>query len=245
MPIDTDKDILSIYNLDFFPEKDFLAVFDVDETLINLKSMFSFLEFYYVNKIGIYHGTKAYQLKIKEIKKMTLLKSREEINRDFYRFFYGEKLSYLESCAEQWFDKVSREKGFFLKESCWLLKNMRSYGAKIVFLSGSAEFILRPIVRNLGGGDVLSITLGTKDGYVTGEIEGFQTIGSGKRDALKDYIKKKKLSMENAWAIGDHISDLPFLEMARYPCIMSGNKDLEDIAQKKNWPILNNKKFAE
>jgi len=244
MSVDAGKDILSIYNLNSLPEKDFLAVFDIDETLINIKSMFSFLKFYYVRKYGFYQGTAIYQLKINEVKKLTNIKSREEINKEFYRLFYGEKICYLKCCAEQWFDNANKGSIFF-KESCFLLKTLRAHGAKIVFLSGSAEFILSPIVSYLGGGDILGITLEIRDGYATGEIEGFQTIGSGKRDALASYIKKKNISMDNSWAFGDHISDLPFLEMASYPCIMAGNKDLEDIARTKKWPVLSNKNIAE
>jgi HAD superfamily hydrolase (TIGR01490 family) len=216
-----------------------IAVFDVDETLIAVKSMFAFLRFFLMARYGAEEGLVEYGRERERLERLRRMNTREQVNREFYRVFRNQALSDLQQIAESWFDdEISTRPDFFIPETCALLEHYRQNDAIIVFLSGSADFILQPIVRHLGGGEVLAVQLDAVDGVATGELEGIQTIGQGKRDALDAFLARNRLSMARSVAVGDHISDLPFLEMAADPMVIAGDRDLEMVAHARGWKIM-------
>lgn len=217
----------------------FLAVFDVDETLIRAKSMFAFLRYLLVAEKGSVEGIAEYVRQLEHIQELRRTASRETVNREFYRLFKNKNIAVLRETARAWFEhETSDDERFFIPETCALLARCRRQGAVIVFLSGSADFILDPIVRHLGGGHVLAIQLQVVCGIATGELEGIQTIGSGKRVALEQFVRDRGLSFANSIAVGDHTSDLPFLEIADRPHVVSGDDELARFAREKNWQII-------
>ncbi|OWK25028.1 hypothetical protein AJ87_14830 [Rhizobium yanglingense] len=164
---------------------------------------------------------------------------REQVNREFYRLFRNTDLNHLRRLARDWFtDEMASNADLFIPETCRLLEQYRRQGAIIVFLSGSADFIIEPIARHLGGATVLAIHLADENGIATGELAGIQTIGAGKREALEAFVRENALSLAGSVAFGDHISDLPFLEIVDHPVAVGGDQELERVAHQNGWPIL-------
>ena len=76
------------------------AFFDVDETLINIKSMFDFFNFWCKENnehIKLHNYMANFQ---SEVKKGT---PREHLNREYYRQFAGISYKALEEAGERWF----------------------------------------------------------------------------------------------------------------------------------------------
>lgn len=187
-----------------------IAVFDVDETLIPIKSMFSFLAFAMNAKLGKAAGEEAYALFCAEIGKNRISLPRETVNRLFYRVFKGWAFTELEKLAEQWWDQIQPQNRW-IPEVVSTLKHHQKAGHPIVLLSGSADFILKPISKALAVDVTLAIRLGKMhDNLCDGEILGIQTIGQGKQEAL---AQLESLAEINATIVGygDHESDLAFL----------------------------------
>ena len=186
------------------------AVFDVDETLIPFKSMFVFLEYAMKSKLGSEQGAHSYRAFRAEIDQYRVTFSREEVNRLFYKVFKGWSFAELERLALSWWRQIPSEQKW-IAESVEALRSHQRQGHPVVLLSGSAEFILRPVSRDLGADIILATTLDmSEDGNCSGEIKGIQTIGDGKRQALAqiECIFGVDLSLVG---YGDHESDLPFL----------------------------------
>lgn len=189
-----------------------VAVFDVDETLIRCKSMFSFLEYALVAKMGAAEGRRAYLLVLDDLRRARIDLPREAVNRQFYRALSGWSLAELSELAVGWFDSY-RDRDLYFPETCARLRWHQAQGHRTVLLSGSAHFIIAPIARDLAVDDVLAISLCQRaDGTTDGEIEGIQTIGQGKADALSCYLAQFD-HLSDVVGYGDHESDQPFLSI--------------------------------
>lgn len=186
------------------------AVFDVDETLIPFKSMFVFLEYAMKSKLGEEQGAQSYRVFRAEIDQYRATFSREEVNRLFYKVFKGWPFAELEQLALSWWRQIPSEQKW-ISESVEALRSHQRQGHPVVLLSGSAEFILRPVSRDLGTDIILATTLEVlNDGNCSGEIKGIQTIGDGKRQALAQ-IERILSADLTLVGYGDHESDLAFL----------------------------------
>lgn len=188
-----------------------IAVFDVDETIIPMKSMFSFLEFAMKAKMGPDEGVRSYDTFYSEIKTYRASLSRETVNSMFYRVFRDWDLNDLSVLAKRWWDQIPPN-ARWINETLSALKIHQDAGHPIVLLSGSADFILKPVAEALSADITLAIQLGkTNEGACSGEIVGIQTIGYGKREALMQLECLLEVDAKIV-GYGDHVSDLAFLD---------------------------------
>ncbi|RMA42672.1 HAD family hydrolase [Rhodophyticola porphyridii] len=187
-----------------------LAVFDVDETLIECKSMFSFLEFAFREVAGDTGGAQAYRAALYELQTARETEPREVVNRLFYRNFSRWSLDQLAELSQEWFAR-SKARSFYVPEVLNRFRQHQAQGHETVLLSGSANFIVAPIADDLGATGILAIALKRlPDGTTDGQIEGIQTIGEGKAAALRNLIQARGPYVRT-FGYGDHQSDLPFL----------------------------------
>src|SRR3546814_15438352 len=70
-----------------------------------------------------------------------------------------------------------------------------------------------PIARELNVVHVLANNLEVTSGKYSGNILPPQTIGDGKREAIVGFLKEWKSNPNDCYGYGDHISDLPLLEI--------------------------------
>lgn len=196
-----------------------MAVFDFDETLVRGKTMFEFLTYYLVNDFGPIEGATRAQTEINRLRDLAKHRSRSSVNREFYRFFKGEPKIEIEAAAARWFQTVNGP-DFYHQEVLDLYRKHQMDGARMVVLSGSATLFLMPFAAHLGVDHLLAINLeADANGILTGEIDGLQTIGEGKRDALEALLSQMDTQPE-LFGYGDHQSDFPFLELCDHPAFI-------------------------
>jgi len=207
-----------------------VAVFDVDETLIRCKSMFSFLEYALVAKRGPAQGGQAYAAILHGLRRARDTLPREAVNRQFYRALAGWDLAELSALAAAWFK--DHQKGLYIPETLARLREHQRLGHKTLLLSGSATFIIAPIAQDLAVDDTLAIALRRMpDGTTDGEIHGIQTIGAGKARALTAYLAQVDPAPDLI-GYGDHESDLPFLRLCtRSFLVLPAQSGLPDWAK--------------
>jgi HAD superfamily hydrolase (TIGR01490 family) len=200
------------------------AVFDVDETLIDCKSMFSFLEYALRDRSGEAAGSRDYRAALGKLQQARQSQTREAVNRLFYLTFAGWSLDHLALLAEGWF-AFGRARSLYVPEVLERFRQHQIDGHQTVLLSGSATFIIAPIARHLGATHTLAVDLiRLVDGTTNGQIDGLQTIGEGKAIALKQLIDIHGPA-RRLIGYGDHASDLPFLSMCDDAyCVVSAGK---------------------
>jgi HAD superfamily hydrolase (TIGR01490 family) len=220
----------------------YIVFFDVDETLIQCKTMLNFLKFFYrKNSLCSFVGYLKYSLfKFASYVYVKLKDDREFLNKRYYKCYTGITMKHLIEISQEWF-LLLLEKEFLFNEKVvselrWHQKN----NAEIVFVSGSFPPCLNPIASYFNVHHVLSIQLEEKDGKITGNIIPPQTIGEGKATAIKNFLQKfPHVASNDCFAYGDHSSDLSMLKAVGHAVVVGNNKLLLGYAKANNWKTIN------
>lgn len=213
----------------------YLALFDLDETIINCKSLIEVYKAYCLSETSIEHFNMAMQ-NFKSQRSHDI--SRSELNRIFYSNFSGISRSKMLSVIRAWFLEHAVKKDFFKRNVVNELREHQANGATVIIVSGSFYDCVSPIAEYLDVQHFLSIDLEHVNNTYTGKIRGIQTIAEGKLMALTAYIEKLNLNTQGSYGYGDHISDLPFLNFVEHPVILEGDRALMSIAHSKNWRVI-------
>ena len=212
------------------------AFFDVDDTLIDVKSMLSFQEFWYASRPD--NGERERYLR--EIEQhMHERASWEVLNRRYYRYFAGRKVAEVEQSAREWLRLQQKSRDdFFHAGSLAELRWHQGEGREPVFVSGSFPAILQPVAEQLGVRHMLATRMEVAGGIYTGEILPPQTIGAGKAEAIREFLQHAGGRAEDCYAYGDDISDLPMLQAVGNPRVVSGGRGLVEHARELGWPVI-------
>ena len=199
-------------------EKYFVFI-DVDGTLLQIKSMFSFLKFHWTRETyGPITGRIKYWQYWRRCQKLYQHSGRRElINIDYYQQFAGLTPGELKRSADVWWQAMKQQYGGkLINPVCAeLIKKHQGQGAEIVLVSGSCGPLLSGLKDELSISHLLSSQLVLDQGKYTGQVEGQAMIGVGKSKAIEEFIhlQQSPVNLEACYAYGDHFSDIPMLEM--------------------------------
>lgn len=217
------------------------AFFDVDGTLISIKSMFSFRRFS-VGKLGIYRGVIG-RLRFlhDELEYKIMLAfgvKREVLNRKYYEKYRGVNYQELINVIELWWQEESRSASLFLENTLDVLDRHRKSGNKTVMVSGSFLELLQPLKKYLSIDYCLATKLDVVNGKLSGYIQPPVMIGEGKVKAITDFALANKINLSQCYAYGDHSSDIPMLKLVGHPTVVSKDNDLIEYASLNDWSVL-------
>lgn len=212
------------------------AFFDVDDTLISVKSMLSFQDFWY-ERTGDREGESAYREDLR--RHLHPGASWEFLNRLYYRHFAGRVPEQVAALGRQWLRREKQNRAaFYHARPLAELREHQRVGREIVFVSGSFPALLAPIAEELGVEHVLATELEVRDGIYTGEIHLPQTIGEGKAEAVRYFLQARRVAPALCFAYGDDVSDRPMLEAVGQPTVVSGGRELEQWARRQGWRVI-------
>ncbi|AZC38137.1 HAD family hydrolase [Pseudomonas chlororaphis] len=216
-----------------------IAFFDVDETLIDLKSMFSFRAFYFRRLWGAERGNEAEAACAKRIDEYVRKGfDRSAINRLFYEDFRDHQPALVADAALAWYVQERTRSGFFILPVLQALQKHQSNADIVAFVSGSAVEFLTPLATELGVTHVLANRMETRDGRFTGQLIPPQTIGLGKQQAALRLMDRLNVDPADCYGYGDHLTDLPLLMSIGNPIVVAGDPALLRHAEQLDWPIL-------
>ncbi|MEV8032971.1 HAD-IB family hydrolase [Streptomyces sp. NPDC086182] len=205
-----------------------IAFFDVDETLIDTKSMFSFLEFHLADpdryRAAAGELTRAARAGV----------PREETNRAYYRNYAGMEQTAVAESGRRWFARERQRDGFFHEEAVRELRRFRAEGCQVALVSGSFRACLDPIAEHLGADHLLCGEPEVVVGRYTGEVRGVM-IGEAKATAARALMKRSGARPEDCVAYGDHASDLPLLTCVGGAGVVGADPVLAEHADRFGW----------
>lgn len=214
------------------------AFFDVDETVITVKSMFDFLRHWHENAPGG-AGAHAYRAAEDALKALAASGAhRSEVNRAYYRGFAGVPYAELLAEGEAWYAAYRLRPDAFVTATVQAILAHRQAGDTVVLVSGSFSACLDPLAAEIGADLVLgSVPLIGADGRLTGEVER-PMIGSVKALAVQETIARLGLDPAACFCYGDHSSDLDMLRQVGHPHQVGTDPELTGHALRHGWPRL-------
>jgi HAD superfamily hydrolase (TIGR01490 family) len=212
------------------------AFFDVDETLVNAKTMFDFLSFH-LRAHGDDGG--AYRRATEQLDRLAAAGvSREEINRHYYRFYTGCRWSELLTEGRRWAAEFLARPDALIPAAVAALQRHQEAGHLVVLVSGSFQPCLDPIATRLGA-DTVRCTqpVVAEDGRLTGDVVR-PIIGCAKADAVQEIIEVQNLTPAACFGYADHASDLAMLRSVGQPSVIGTDPVLIQTARTLGWPML-------
>lgn len=211
------------------------AFFDVDDTIISVKSMLSFQDYWYQHypDPALEQRYRSDLANVEKDKACWLT-----LNQKYYSHFSDREVRKVVSLARQWYLEQINTGHFYHANIVNVLRQHQNLGHTCVFVSGSFPALLIPIAEELNVAHILATQLEEEQGVFTGRVIPPQTIGEGKVTAIKGFLEKQAIAAQNCYAYGDDISDLPMLSHVGNPCVIAGGRNLEAQAKILGWPVL-------
>lgn len=205
-----------------------IAFFDVDETLIDSKSMFSFLEFHLADP----DQYRAAAGKLTRAARAGV--PREETNRAYYRNYAGMEQAAVAESGRRWFARERQRDGFLHQEVVRELRRLQAEGCQVALVSGSFRACLDPIAEHLGADHMLCGEPEVVAGRYTGEVR-TAMIGEAKATAARALMDRSGARPEECVAYGDHASDLPLLTCVGGAGVVGDDPVLAEHADRFGW----------
>lgn len=155
---------------------------------------------------------------------------RADINRFYYSHYAGESVATISRLADDWFaERGAATRGFYIESTRRALADHRAAGAGVVLVSGSFPALLEPLAREVGAEAILCTRPLAADGRYTGEVA-TPVIGEGKRAAVSGQLAARpEVDPRDCYAYGDHVSDLPMLELVGHPVVVGDDDALREL----------------
>lgn len=209
-----------------------LAFFDVDETLIKVKSLARFLAFYWARTGEDPARFEAARSSLRRGQAAAV--PRTLLNRSFYRHFQGAPTAELADAGRAWFEEEHSRGGLFHAEVLAALHRHRRAGDLIALVSGSFLPCLAPIADAVGADVVLCTSAEERDGILTGEI-GVPVIGPRKAALARQTMRARSCAPDDCFAYGDHDTDSALLRAVGHPVVVGDNPLLNSLVRHHGW----------
>ncbi|WDE11565.1 HAD family hydrolase [Thalassomonas haliotis] len=213
------------------------AFFDVDNTLISIKSMFSFLDFLQQNSNLI---SAEFMVEVQtELSRLFADKERREnINEFYYCLFRDVSVASLAEQGRLWFESVVQQEDFFHSHALTRLRQHQAQGYNIVFVSGSGLAMLEPLADMLAVNAILCAPQAQHQAQYTGELYDRPCIGEGKAHYIRQFLSRFSDVAARSIAYGDDISDFPMLETVGQGCLVSPGDNAIAANAEKGFSVL-------
>ena len=108
-------------------------------------------------------------------------------------------------------------------------------------VSATNTWVIEPIARAFGFEHCIGTTPEYRNGRFTGHFTGVASYQEGKITRVEQWLKTMGLTLSDfkkSFFYSDSMNDLPLLEVVTHPVATNPQDKLREIAQDKNWKIL-------
>ena len=211
------------------------AVFtDVDETLVHDKSMFSFLDLY-----GAATGLLDAAVVRDHLQELARRGGgRDEVNRRYYASFAGHDLETLISRGREWFTEQTARPDYWISATRSIVDDAVAHGVPVILVSGSHRACLEPLAAEMGARYLLCTEQEVDSAGILTGTRTRTAIGAEKGHRVMEFSGEHGIDLEHAVAMGDHDSDLAFLETIGTPIAVNPTPELRRRAVRSGWALL-------
>ena len=213
-----------------------LAIFDLDNTILNGDSDYSWIKFLidigYVNK-----------------------QEYEKKNQYFYDKYYEGNLNYDE-WAEFALSTIKGKKPEEIEDllseflssviepminiyALRLLHNHHHKDDVMLLASATNSVIVNPIAKRLGFENIVATEVEIIDGVYSGKVRDIPALGEGKLQKVREWMSTSNIyDFKNTTFYSDSINDFPLLSVVKNPVAVNPDDKLREECQKRAWEII-------
>jgi HAD superfamily hydrolase (TIGR01490 family) len=209
-----------------------LALFDLDHTLLNTDSDYSWGEFL-VNE-GLVDPIRHRQMndKFYEDYKAGQL-DPIAYNEFVFEFLTQHDAEYLTDLHECFMKKVIRPQ--MRPDGFNAIEKHRAEGHALVGITATSDFITAPIFREFGITEIIATTAEVIHGKYTGKVINIPCYQKGKLARLEQWLAGR--SVTESWAYSDSFNDRFLLEYADHAIAVCPDQRLTELAIQQHWVI--------
>jgi len=212
-----------------------LAIFDLDNTLLNGDSDYAWGQFlverhvvdgeeYERKNQSYYDAYKKGTLDIMEFLAFSL-RPLAELDRNQLKQWHAQ---FMHEKIESMITAAARQ----------LVADHRDQGDSLVIITATNSFITRPIAEAFGVDSLIATEPEEIDGQFTGKVAGTPCFREGKVERLQQWLDENNESLEGSWFYSDSHNDLPLLDLVTHPVAVNPDPTLKDHAEKNGWPVV-------
>jgi len=164
------------------------------------------------------------------------LYSRSAFNRFAFRAYRGMHRDRLVGLADDLFE-VTLRPSIFPKAGA-LVACTRDLGYRNVLVTGTLDFMIRPVAIHFGFDEVICNRLEFKNHVATGRALEPLIAENEKARSIREYAAQEGIDLALSCAFSDSSADVPMLSAVGRPVATNPSRPLRRVAQEKNWPIL-------
>jgi len=164
------------------------------------------------------------------------LYSRTLFNVFAFRAYKGMHRDRLIGLADDLFEVTLKPSIFPQAEA--LVRCTRELGYRNVLVTGTLDFMIRPIALHFQFDDVICNRLEFQSHVATGRSLRPLIAEKEKARSIREYAENAGIDLAQSCAFSDSSADLPMLSAVGHPVATNPTRRLRRIAQEKNWPIL-------
>ena len=215
-----------------------LALFDLDNTLLNGDSDFEWAQFL------IEQGVLDRELF--EAKNLAFYEQYKAGTLDIYEFldFQLKPLSrHARKVLNGWRDDFMQRKvrGMMTVPAQELVARHRVAGDVCIIITATNSFVTSPIAREFGVEHLIATEPEEKDGEFTGCVAGVPCFREGKITRLESWLAQRGWgwdSFADSFFYSDSLNDLPLLAKVNTPIAVDPDATLRKHAEQHGWRIL-------
>lgn len=118
-----------------------------------------------------------------------------------------------------------------------LIEEHLQAGHEVWLISATPQEIAQLLGRRLGVTGAMGTVAQSHNGVYTGELHGNMLHGEGKKATVAALAASRGIALENSFAYGDSINDVPLLSSVGYPCAINPEPHLRLHAAEVGWPV--------
>ncbi len=216
-----------------------LALFDLDNTLLNGDSDFEWSQF--LIRIGVLDA------ELFEAQNLRFYQQYKAGTLDIHEFldFQLKPLSrHPRSTLDAWHEQFMRDSvmPMITAPARALVAQHLAAGDVCVIITATNSFVTAPIAREFGIQHLIATEPEHNVGEFTGRVAGVPSFKEGKITRLNQWLAARGWtldSFQDTTFYSDSLNDLPLLKIVQHPVAANPDDTLRAYAEKFGWPIVN------
>ncbi len=216
-----------------------LALFDLDNTLLNGDSDFEWSQF--LIRIGILDR------ELFEVKNLAFYEQYKAGTLDIHAFldFQLKPLSrHSRKVLDDWHSQFMRESvmPMITAQSRELVQRHKEAGDVCVIITATNSFVTGPIAREFGIEHLIATEPEQQNGEFTGRVADIPCFREGKITRLENWLVAHDWTLDSfadSIFYSDSLNDLPLMNKVKHPVAANPDDTLRAHAEQHGWQIIN------